>query len=571
MSIILIKKVIRKSIVQSIKLCDYDLNINEKDIKLDETKNKDIGDISTGISFVLSKKNQQTPIQIAQNIIENISINKNLIIKISVSKPGFINFHLNIKTLYENLFQIIIKNKKYGQSSIGTNKKALVEFVSANPTGPLTVGHGRQAVLGDVVSRILEFNGYSVEREYYYNDAGRQMRVLEESIKSRFIQIFDEKNEFPEDGYFGEYIEDIAKDILIKELELKNLKELNIFLTNLNASDKKLHLKNIDRINFRKFGEKVIFNNIKNTLKRININFDNFINEQKFYDDGSIDSILKIFEKTKLSYKKDGAVWLKTSNFGKEVDTVIIKNTGEPTYRLPDIAYHTNKIKRGYDLIINILGADHKDTVPDVLNGVKALGFEINHIKVLIHQFVSLIVKNEKIKMSTRKANFVTLDDLIDMVGVDITRYFFIMRGKQSHLNFDIDLAKKESDENPVYYLQYAYARICNILKFLDEEVNLELKKTNFNLLIEKEEISLMKCLNCFDEIIIDSLNTLEPQTLANYLQQLATSFHKFYANHRVINKNKELTNSRIKLILSAKIVLENGLDILGINHPEKM
>ena len=571
MSILLVKKIISESILKSIKSCKYDTNIDEKDIKLNETKNKEIGDISTGISFILAKKNKKPPIEIAQNIVKKIDLDKNLIMKTNVSKPGFINFHLNVKTLYDNLFQIIVKNKNYGKSSIGINKKALVEFVSANPTGPLTVGHGRQAVLGDIVSRILEFNGYLVEREYYYNDAGRQMRVLEQSIKSRYIQLFDKESSFPEHGYHGDYIVEIAKNILIKELGFKDFKELDIFLNDLNNQDKKKYLNKTNKINFRNFGEELIFDNIKKTLKRIRINFDNFVNEKQFYDDGSIEKILKIFERKKLSYKKDGAVWLKTSEFGKEVDTVIIKNTGEPTYRLPDIAYHGNKIKREFDLIINILGADHKDTVPDVINGVKALGYEINHIKVLIHQFVSLIVKDEKMKMSTRKANFVTLDDLIDMVGVDISRYFFIMRGKQSHLNFDVDLAKKESDENPVFYLQYAYARICNILKFFNENENIELKKTNFNLLTEKEEINLMKNLNCFDEIIIDSLNTLEPQTIANYLQQLATSFHKFYANHRVINSNKELTNSRIKLILSTKIVLENGLDILGISHPQKM
>ena len=571
MSIILTKKIIKEAIFKALKSYDNDLNINLDQIKLDKTKNQEIGDFSSGISFSLSSIFKKQPIEIAKTLKKNIYIDDNLISKINVSKPGFINFTLNNTLLYKNLSDIIIKNKNYGKSLIGKKKKALVEFVSANPTGPLTVGHGRQAVLGDVVSRLLEFNGYSVEREYYYNDAGRQMRVLEESIKSRYKQIFDKKSDFPKDGYFGDYIKDIANDILKKELAFKNGFELKKFLNNLTKENKKTFLDKIDKINFRKFGEKVIFNNILKTLKRINIKFDNFINEKQFYDDGSIELILENFKKRKLLYKKDGAVWLKTSDFGKDVDTVIIKNTGEPTYRLPDIAYHRNKIKRNYDLIINILGADHKDTVPDVLNGIKALGFNVNHIKVLIHQFVSLIVKNEKVKMSTRKANFVTLDDLIDMVGVDISRYFFIMRGKQSHLNFDIDLAKKESDENPVYYLQYAYARICNILKFSDQECKIESKDINYNLLKENEEINLIKVLYYFTEVIDDSLITLEPQGLANYLQQVATNFHKFYAHHRVVNKNKKLTKARIQLILATKIVLQNGLNILGISQPEKM
>ncbi|MDP7611344.1 MAG: arginine--tRNA ligase, partial [Nitrospinaceae bacterium] len=420
-----------------------------------------------------------------------------------------------------------------------------------NPTGPLTVGHGRQAVLGDVVAKILEWNGYSVEREYYYNDAGRQMRLLGESVRARYLEIVGEKGGFPEGGYEGEYIREIAQKIYDEKGDtLKDETEVTVF---------------------RDAAEEEIFADIRSTVEQLGIHFDSFVNEQRFYDEGSLDEVVSLLREKGLVYDKEGAVWLKTTEFGKEDDTVLIKSSGEPTYRLPDTAYHRDKVERGYDLIVDIFGADHKDTYPDVIAAVGALGYETDQIRVLIHQFVSLLRDGKKVKMSTRKATFVTLDELMEMVGVDVVRYFFIMRNRQSHLNFDIGLAEKESDENPVYYLQYAHARICNILKYAEETGTKSGGEPDLTLIKKDEELSLIKSLIHFPETVMNALENLEPQTMAGYLQWTATEFHKFYSEHRVVTDDKKLTMARLFLVSAVKTVLANGLEILGISQPEKM
>ena len=429
------------------------------------------------------------------------------------------------------------------------NKSANVEFVSCNPTGPLTVGHGRQAILGDMVSNILTWNGYDVIREYYYNDAGKQMRVLAESCYAKYAQQIGLKVPTPENGYVGNYLDDIALKIIDKYG--KNLK-----------SDNKI---------FRDFTEKEIFSNIKNTLDSIGIKFDIFTKEGSFYENGAIDNVLKELKDKELSYEKDGAVWFKTSSLGKEEDKVLVKSSGEPTYRLPDIAYHADKVDRGFDLIVDIFGADHIDTYPDVILGLKCLDKKTDHIKVVIHQFVTIKKGGEIVKMSTRKANFITLDELNDQLSSDIIRYFFIMRGANSHLDFDLDLAKDESEKNPVYYLQYANARISNLLKRYDKEIT-EKVKINLSLLKEKDEIALAKLLSEFPNKMEEVLKVLEPRKLATYLEEVAAAYHKFYGNHKVIDpQNLDLSMARKKLCEATKIILINCLSILGISAPERM
>ena len=436
----------------------------------------------------------------------------------------------------------------FAMAGHGKGKTANVEFVSANPTGPLTVGHGRNAVLGDAVSNILEWNGFSVTREYYFNDAGRQMRVLSESVEARYFETLNKPSEFPEDGYQGSYINDIAKEMISE------------FGENLSSGDAL----------FKQVPEKKIFQQIKNTLKKLGISFDQFSNEKTFYDNGDINRLLDELESNDLIYKKDGATWFKSSALGKEQDRVFIKGSGEPTYRVPDTAYHRNKIERKFDLIIDVFGADHMDTYPDVLIALQALGYKTDHIKVLLYQFVTLLRGGEKIKMSTRKANFITLDELIDEVGVDVVRYFFIMRGVNSHLNFDLDLAADQSEKNPVYYLQYAHARISNIIQ-RSGKANIEPLSYNSELLIHGQEIALLKKLEQFPGVVRTSLSSLEPQTIANYLQDTAGNFHKYYAECRIIGNDENLTKARIALALATKKVLANGLGILGISAPEKM
>ena len=522
----------------NIEFEDWSINVNNQD---------GFGDYSSNIALKLAKKLKKAPIEIANNIAEHKNHNSD-IFKISASKPGFINFHISNNYYLGILNQILKDAKNFGKKK-KLNKSANVEFVSCNPTGPLTVGHGRQAILGDMISNILTWNGYDVTREYYYNDAGKQMRVLAESCYAKYAQQIGKDVEMPENGYIGNYLDEIASKIVDN------------------------HGKNLENNNsiFRDFTEKEIFSNIKNTLDSIGIKFDVFSKEGAFYKNGAIDNVLKKLKEKDLSYEKDGAVWFKTSALGKEEDKVLVKSSGEPTYRLPDIAYHADKVDRGFDLIVDIFGADHIDTYPDVILGLKCLDKKTSHIKVVIHQFVTIKKGGEIVKMSTRKANFITLDELKDQLSSDIIRYFFIMRGANSHLDFDLDLAKDESEKNPVYYLQYANARISNLLTRYDKEIS-EKVKVDFNLLKEKDEIALAKLLSEFPNKMDEVLKSLEPRKIATYLEEVAAAYHKFYGNHKVINsQNVDLSYARKKLCEATKIILTNGLTILGISAPERM
>ena len=523
------------------------LGYSKNDIKIAKCKNPEFGDFSSSIPLILAKIHKKSPIDIAHQIRDKIIFSDNIIEKITATDPGFINFKISKKYYYSVLEEILNKND-FGKSSSGENKSANVEFVSANPTGPLTIGHGRNAILGDVVSNILEWNGFAVTREYYFNDAGRQMRILSKSVKARYFEILDKPFDFPEDGYEGEYIKDIAKEI-IEDFGKELLSDDSIF---------------------KSFPEKKMFEHIKNTLRILEINFDEYSNEKAFYDNGEIEKLLNELKTKNLIYEQDGATWFKTSSLGKEKDRVFIKSSGEPTYRLPDTAYHRNKVERNFDLIVDVFGADHMDTYPDVLLALDALGVQTNHIKVLLYQFVTLLRGGEKIKMSTRKATFISLNDLINEVGVDVVRYFFVMRGINTHLNFDLDLAADQSDKNPVYYLQYAHARICNIIKRVEKQGK-NLSAYNPLLLDHESEIDLLKQLELFPNIVLSAKDLLEPQVIANYLQETAAKFHKYYANCRIITENEDLTLSRIALASATKIVLSNGLKILGIKAPEKM
>ena len=530
-------------------LRDY---LKENDIKFEDwsinVSNQDsFGDYSSNIALKLTKQLEESPIKIA-NSIANHKNNSSKIFTISASKPGFINFHISNDYYLKALDQILKEGENFGRKK-ELNKSANVEFVSCNPTGPLTVGHGRQAILGDMVSNILTWNGYNVTREYYYNDAGKQMRVLAESCYAKYAQQIGKEIDMPEDGYIGTYLDEIALKIV--ERHGKNLKSNDPI--------------------FRDFTEKEIFSDIKNTLESIGIKFDVFSKEGTFYKNGAINDILKKFQEKGLSYKKDGAVWFKTSSLGKKEDKVLVKSSGEPTYRLPDIAYHADKIDRGFDLIVDIFGADHIDTYPDVLLGLKSLDKKTSHIKVVIHQFVTIKKGGEVVKMSTRKGNFITLNELKSQLSSDIIRYFFIMRGANSHLDFDLDLAKDESEKNPVYYLQYANARISNLLIRYDKEISDE-GKIDLSLLKENDEIALAKLLSEFPNKMEEVLKSLEPRKIATYLEEVAAAYHKFYGNHKIINlQNLALSASRKKLCEATKIILKNGLSILGISAPERM
>ena len=521
-----------------IEFSEWGVNVNNQE---------GFGDYSSNIALKLAKILKKAPIEIAENIAIHSNASEN-VFTLSASQPGFVNFHISNDYYLKILEQIINESENFGKKK-KLSKSANVEFVSSNPTGPLTVGHGRQAILGDMVSNILTWNGYNVTREYYYNDAGKQMRVLAESCYAKYAKQVGRDVEMPENGYVGTYLDEIAEKIVNE------------------------HGKDLESDNpiFRDFTEKEIFANIENTLENLGIKFDVFTKEGTFYKNGAIDNVLKILKEKNLSYEKDGAVWFKTSSLNKEEDKVLVKSSGEPTYRLPDIAYHADKVDRGFDLIVDIFGADHIDTYPDVILGLKCMDKKTEHIKVVIHQFVTIKKGGEIVKMSTRKANFITLDELKDELSSDIIRYFFIMRGANSHLDFDLDLAKDESEKNPVYYLQYANARISNLLKRYDKEISTD-SKIDYSLLKEKDEIALVKLLSEFPVKMEDVSHSLEPRKIATYLEEVAAAYHKFYGNHKVINpQNTHLSSARKKLCEATKIILTNGLSILGISAPERM
>ena len=526
------------------------LSLPNVDFNLTQPKKKEFGDLSSNLPLLVGSKQKTNPLDIGKLISKSLKEKKlKYIFDVNVTAPGFLNFKIAPIFFQKQVNTILKKNENFGKGSIGFGKSANVEFVSANPTGPLTVGHGRNAVLGDTISKILEWQSFNVTREYYFNDAGRQMRVLGKSVEARYYEILGKNFDFPKDGYRGSYILNIAEHIL----EQKGNK-----------------IKCGDDI-FQKRAEEIIFKEIKSSLINLGIRFDKFTNEKSFYENGDIDELLKSLSEKNLIYKKDDAIWFKSSSLGKEQDRVYIKSSGEPTYRVPDTAYHLNKIKRNYDLIVDIFGADHADTYPDVIIALKSLGFKTDHIKVLLYQFVTLIQNGEKIKMSTRQANFITLDQLIEELGSDVVRYFFVMRSMNSHLDFDLDMAKDQSEKNPVFYLQYAYARICNIIKQAEKEKLNRNKFYNLRLLSHEDEIIMLKHMVRFPEAIDIAYENLEPQYIANYLQQLASFFHKFYSHCKVITNDADLTNTRIQLIKAVKIILSNGFNILGISSPERM
>jgi len=541
-----------EKIQQALSKALIELGLKPKLVQIDRTRQINFGDLATNAPLVHAKEAGKPPMELAQAILERLETDSDVIASVAPAPPGFLNITLADDYLRKQILTILSEGANYGKAAIGQGKRALVEFVSANPTGPLTVGHGRGAILGDIVSNILAWNGYRVDREYYYNDAGRQMRVLGESVRARYLQALGLKSDFPEDGYQGEYINEIARTL---------------------ADDRGDLLKEEQKAQpFTDVAETAIFDNINGTLKAIGVVFDNYFNERDLYDSGALDAVIAALKEKGLAYEKEGATWLRAAELGREDDRVLIKGTGEPTYRLPDIAYHADKLNRGYHLLVDIFGADHQETYPDVLAGLQGLGLDTAPIKVLIHQFVTITRKGEQVKMSTRKATFVTLDELLEEVGRDVVRYFFIMRGMDTHLKFDLDLAKKQSDENPVFYLQYAHARMVNIQnRAAAFGYAVDPKKASLELLTLPEERLIMHLLWWFPEVVRMAHSSLEPQTVANYLQEFATAYHKYYTVARVVTDDKPMTAARLALTAACRQVLANGLAVLGITAPERM
>jgi len=524
--------------------------LKEISISFDVPKSIEHGDLSSNAAMLLTKRLKKNPKVIAQEIIDALELNKSVISKVEIAGPGFINFFFSKDYVTKIVKEILDKKDSFGKSDKFKGKRANVEFVSANPTGPLTVGHGRNAVVGDTVANLLEWIGYDVEREYYFNNAGRQMRVLGDSVKYRYLEILGDKIEFPQDYYQGEYIKDIAMQLFIKYgNSLRNEDPESIF---------------------KDTAEQEIFFDIKKSLANLGINHKIFFNENSLYEEGKINELLKTFKEKNLTYEKDGAVWLKLSELGQPEDKVMVKSSGEPTYRLPDIAYHSVKLNRGYDLLIDLFGSDHNATYPDVMAGLKAIGYDSSKVKVLIHQFVTIMDGGEVVKMSTRKANYITLDELNGEVGKDVVRYFFNMRNINSHMIFDLSVAKKQSDENPVFYVQYAHARINSILRRVKEE-QLEVSINHLELLSHEDEQALLKTLHQFSEEVLLSAKELETHRICTFLYELAAAYHKFNRTSRILGTERHLAEARLTLAYATMIVIKNGLSILGVSAPEEM
>ena len=539
------------------------------EIELEAPDRPEHGDLATNTALRLASVLGDNPRSIADTLAERLRgrVDPARIKSVEVAGPGFVNFRFAQDYLFDGLADLLAQGDTFGQTDAGAGERALVEYVSANPTGPLNVGHGRNAVLGDTIANLLAWTGYDVTREYYYNDAGRQMRVLAQSVRARYealagnvptttLTLDDDTTvevpeTFPEDGYLGQYIVEIAQALYDEHGDA------------LCATD--------DLAPFRAAAETAIFGDIEATLRALNIDMDGYANEQALHDEGRVDAVLDGLADAGYTYEEDGALWFKTTAFGTEDDTVLVKQTGEPTYRTPDIAYHAAKFERGFDLMVDVFGADHHAAYPDVLSALDVLGYDTDRVDVILYQFVTLVRGDEPVKMSTRRANYVTLDDLIEQVGADVTRFFFLMRSPDTHLNFDLELAEEESEKNPVFYLQYAHARICSVLDKAEEVGFSHDEDADLTLLTHEDEIALIKELLRFPRELQNAADARAPHFVPNYLRDVATAFSQFYDNCRIIGEEQELASARMRLALAAKTVLKNGLTVLGISAPRQM
>ncbi len=552
------QQLIRDSILKYLKNKEIDF-VSIPVIMLTTPKNPAHGHLSTNIALQLSAIISDAPSNIAQFIVQEIEKKKpGILDKIEVASPGFINFYFKNDVLYNILPEIITQKSQFGHSNIGQGEKVLVEFVSVNPTGPLHIGHGKCAVVGDSLSKILKAAGYEVSTEYYINDHGKQIDILGESVLVRYRQLLGEDIEFPANGYQGNYIVDLAKEIMNEYQEQFKGK---------NDQDT-IHF-------FKDYAQERILKDIKEDLFSFGVQFDNWFSEQSLYTENKVHPVIERLKKEGFVYLNKGALWFKSTDFGDEKDRVVIRKDGEATYFASDIAYHDDKYKRGFNILIDIWGADHHGYINRMKAAIQALGYTKDSFQVLLVQFVTLLQGGKAVGMSTRGGQFITLKDLLKEVGKDVARYFFLMYSHDSHTEFDLDIAKSQSMDNPVFYIQYAYARICSIIEKGQSKniilIDQKKEQIDLKLLDKKEELELIKKMAYFKEVIERSALQRKPYLIASYLYELASLFHKYYTEYKVISEDRELSEARLYLIYAVKIVLENALTLLGIQAPEKM
>lgn len=520
---------------------DIDFDINN--IVIEVPKDNSNGDYSTNIAMQLSRVLKKNPRDIANDLVDSLK-NEN-IDHIEIAGPGFINFYLKKNYIYNNINDVISKKDNYGKLTVGNNQKINIEFVSANPTGTLHLGHARGAAYGDSLSRILSFAGFDVTREYYINDAGNQINNLALSIEGRYNGVCGRVDTIPEDGYHGKEIIELAKVLKDKYGD--------------NITDKEI---------FRQSGLDYLLDGIKKDLDNFRVSFDVWTSEKWLYDNGKVEDALNKLKESGNTYNEDGATWLKTTLYGDEKDRVLVKKDGSNTYFLPDIAYHMYKYSRGYDKLINVFGADHHGYIPRLKAAIKLMGEDPDKLSVQILQMVRLVKGKEEIKMSKRTGNAVTINDLVNEVGLNATRYFFSARSLESPLDFDMELATKQSNDNPVYYVCYAYARICSILK----EYNKEIKGVDeYNCLNSDYAINLATKIYEFKDVVLNSAKKYAPHIIVNYVYELASLFHTFYAHEKVLTDNEIETMEKINLISATAITIKNALNLIGVVPEEKM
>ncbi|EGQ3593156.1 arginine--tRNA ligase [Staphylococcus pseudintermedius] len=546
---------VKQTLIQEIEKSIQQANIVESipEIKIEIPKDTKNGDYATNIAMVLTKLAKRNPREIAQLIVDHLDTEAAHVKKIDIAGPGFINFYLDSSYLNAVIDQALELDTQFGRVAESKNKKILVEYVSANPTGDLHIGHARNAAVGDTLCNILDAAGYDVTREYYINDAGNQITNLAKSIEARYLQHLGQKAEMPADGYHGQDIKNIGADLAEKQPNLMDL-----------SDDERLKT-------FRQLGVDYEMAKLKQDLADFNIHFDNWFSETSLYEKGEIKAVLERMKENGYTYEQDGATWLRTTDFKDDKDRVLIKKDGTYTYFLPDIAYHYDKFQRGNDNLINLFGADHHGYINRLKASLETFGVDSGRLEIQIMQMVRLMQDGEEVKMSKRTGNAITLREIMDEVGIDAARYFLTMRSADTHFDFDMALAKEQSQDNPVYYAQYAHARICSILRQAEAQGYQVEKDADYQTITNDKAIELLKKVAEFEPMIEGAAEARAPHRVTNYIQDLAAHFHKFYNAEKVLTEDQAKTKAHLALIDAVRITLRNALQLVGVTAPEQM
>ncbi|HEC2212899.1 TPA: arginine--tRNA ligase [Staphylococcus delphini] len=546
---------VKQTLIQEIEKSIQQANIVESipEIKIEIPKDTKNGDYATNIAMVLTKLAKRNPREIAQLIVDHLDNEAAHVKKIDIAGPGFINFYLDSSYLNAVIDQALEQDTQFGRVAESKNEKILVEYVSANPTGDLHIGHARNAAVGDTLCNILDAAGYDVTREYYINDAGNQITNLAKSIEARYLQHLGQEAEMPADGYHGQDIKNIGADLAEKQPNLMDL-----------SDDERLKT-------FRQLGVDYEMAKLKQDLADFNIHFDNWFSETSLYEKGEIKAVLERMKDNGYTYEQDGATWLRTTDFKDDKDRVLIKKDGTYTYFLPDIAYHYDKFQRGNDKLINLFGADHHGYINRLKASLETFGVDSDRLEIQIMQMVRLMQDGEEVKMSKRTGNAITLREIMDEVGIDAARYFLTMRSADTHFDFDMALAKEQSQDNPVYYAQYAHARICSILRQAEAQGYQVEKGADYQTITNDKAIELLKKVAEFEPMIEGAAEARAPHRVTNYIQDLAAHFHKFYNAEKVLTEDQAKTKAHLALIDAVRITLLNALQLVGVTAPEQM